>query len=117
MKFTLPTAELSNELKKVLSVVSGRSTLPVLSNVLLKAKDNKLTLVTTDLEVRITTSVEATIEREGDTTLPAKKFGQIISKLDGEQVTIDTDDKLTTTIKSASSMPLISAATLGVKVD
>ena len=103
MKFTLPTAELSNELKKVLSVVSGRSTLPVLSNVLLKAKDNKLTLVTTDLEVRITTSVEATIEREGDTTLPAKKFGQIISKLDGEQVTIDTDDKLTTTIKSASS--------------
>ena len=103
MKFTLPTAELSNELKKVLSVVSGRSTLPVLSNVLLKAKDNKLTLVTTDLEVRITTSVEATIEREGDTTLPAKKFGQIISKLDGEQVTIDTDEKLTTTIKSASS--------------
>ena len=103
MKFTLPTAELSNELKKVLSVVSGRSTLPVLSNVLLKAKDNKLTLITTDLEVRITTSVEATIEREGETTLPAKKFGQIISKLDGEQVTIDTDDKLTTTIKSASS--------------
>ena len=103
MKFTLPTAELSNELKKVLSVVSGRSTLPVLSNVLLNAKDNKLTLVTTDLEVRITTSVEATIEREGETTLPAKKFGQIISKLDGEQVTIDTDDNLTTTIKSASS--------------
>ncbi len=98
MKLTVSTAMLLEALRKVLSVVSSRSTIPVLSNVLLEGKDNQLSLSTTDLEVSITTIVDATIEREGSITLPAKKFGQIVGTLPGGDVTLDTDEELTTQI-------------------
>ncbi len=103
MKLTIPTSNLSDGLRKVLSVVSSRSTLPVLCNVLLTAKDGQLSLSTTDLEVSIVTTMEAEIEREGETTLPARKFGQIASTLSGEHVTLDTDENMTTTIASGSA--------------
>ncbi len=98
MKLTVATAMLSEALRKVLSVVSTRSTIPVLGNVLLVGKENRLTLTTTDLEVSISTTIDATIEREGETTLPAKKFGQIVNSLPGGDVTLDTADDLTTQI-------------------
>lgn len=103
MKFTVPTAELLEALRRVLSVVSSRSTLPVLCNVLLTAKDGEVSLTTTDLEVSITTSISAEIEREGQTTLPARKFGQIVGTLSGEKITLDTDENLTTSIASGSA--------------
>ena len=103
MKLTVLTADLLEGLRKVLSVVSSRSTLPVLCNVLLTAKDGELALATTDLEVSISTRFGAEIEREGQTTLPARKFGQIIGTLSGEKVTLETDENLTTTIASGSA--------------
>lgn len=103
MKLTVPTSSLSDGLRRVLSVVSTRSTLPVLCNVLLSGKDGVLSLSTTDLEVSIVTQIPAEIEREGETTLPARKFGQIVSTLSGETVTLDTDEKMTTRIKCGSA--------------
>lgn len=95
MKLTVSTAMLLEALRKVVSVVSTRSTIPVLANVLLVGKDNQLSLSTTDLEVSITTTLDANIEREGEITLPAKKFNQIIGSLPGGDVTLDTDDTAT----------------------
>ncbi len=103
MKFKMPTAELSEGLHKVLSIVSTRSTLPVLSNILLSARENKVSLSTTDLEVSIVTTLTAEVEREGETTLPARKFGQIITTLSGETVTLDTDENMTTAISSGAA--------------
>jgi DNA polymerase III subunit beta len=98
MKLKIPSLDLSDGLRKVLNVVSSRSTIPVLSNVLLKAANGHLSLSTTDLEVSITTSIEAKIEEEGETTLPAKKFGQIVSTLPTGEVTLETDASMTSTI-------------------
>ena len=100
MKISVHTHNLLEALRKILNIVNPRSTLPVLSNVLLTAKDDMLSLQTTDLEISITTQINATVEAEGAATIPAKKFGQIINTLSGEEVTIDTDSELTTSIRS-----------------
>jgi len=98
MKLTVAREHLQDGLRKVLNVVSSRSTIPVRGNVLLRARGDELTLSTTDLEVSITTRLPATIEREGETTLPARKFGQIANVLAGPEVTLDTDENLATQI-------------------
>ena len=104
MKISVPTHSLVMSLRKVLNIVSPRSTLPVLSNVLLTASKNELSLFTTDLEICITTKITAEVESEGQTTIPAKKFGQIVSTLSGENVTIETDSELITSISSGKAL-------------
>ena len=81
MKFSISKEALLDGLQKVQHVVSTRTTLPILSNVLLVAEDGKLTLTTTDLDVGITGSVEAKVDKPGATTLPAKKLVNIIREL------------------------------------
>ncbi len=103
MKVTVNKDQLVSGLRKVLSVVSSRTTLPVLNNVLIEAEANALTLTTTDLEVSISTSLEATILEEGTTTLPAKKFGQITSALSSGDVTLETDENQLTSIACQKS--------------
>jgi len=103
MKITTPSEKLMEALRKVLSVVSPRTTIPVLSNVLLVAKDGLLTLTTTDLEVSITIAIEAEVAEEGETTLPAKKFGQIVSTLPSGEVVLTTDESMTTSISCAQA--------------
>ena len=103
MKFTLATSELNDALRKVLNIVSTRSTLPVLSNVLVSAANKQITLLTTDLEVSISTTIDADIEEDGETTLPARKLGQIVATLSGEKISISTDENHSTTISSGSA--------------
>ena len=74
MKITVAREGLLKALQRIISTVGSRSTLPVLGNVLLETSGGKLVLTTTDLEIRITTDLEAAVEREGRTTLPAKKL-------------------------------------------
>ena len=54
-------------LQKVSNIIGSRTTLPVLANVLLEAENGKLTLTTTDLELRIITSIEAEVEAPEET--------------------------------------------------
>ena len=68
MKVTVPSQALNDGLRRVLNIVNVRSTIPVLGNVLIAADAGRLQLSTTDLEVSITTSMEAQIEVEGETT-------------------------------------------------
>lgn len=98
MKLSVGKDNLQNALHKVLSVVSTRTTIPVLSNALLAANGDGLTITTTDLEVSITTRIAATVEKEGEITLPAKKLGQIIDRLPSGDVLIDTDEQHSTRI-------------------
>ena len=81
MKCTVEKSVLDEGVRRVLNVVSTKTTLPVLSNILLEADNEELRLTTTDLEVCITTAIDAEIETAGQTTLPAKKLGQIVASL------------------------------------
>lgn len=103
MKFSISKEALLDGLQKVQHVVSTRTTLPILSNVLLSAEDGRLTLTTTDLDVGITGSVEAQIDKPGATTLPAKRLVNIIRELPASEVEISVDAKNVASIRSGPS--------------
>ena len=103
MKFSISKDVFLEGLQKVQHVVSSRTTLPILSNVLLVAKDGRLVFTTTDLDVGITGSVEATIDKEGATTLPAKRLVSIVKELPSSEVEVTVDSKNYATIKSGPS--------------
>lgn len=103
MKFNVNKNELIDKLQKVTNVIGTKSTLPILSNVMIEAKNNSLTLTTTDLEVRITTVLPANIESDGVTTLPAKTLFSMIKGLPGDSVDMDCDDAHHMKIKSEKS--------------
>ena len=93
MKVNVKKDALLKALQKVSNIIANRTTLPVLANVLLEAENGKLTLTTTDLELRITTSVEAEVETAGVTTLPAKRLLGLVSKSKGENMLIESNEK------------------------
>ncbi len=103
MKFSISKEALLDGLQKVQHVVSTRTTLPILSNVLLVAEDGKLRMTTTDLDVGITGSVEAKVDRPGATTLPAKKLVNIIRELPASEVEISVDAKNVASIQCGPS--------------
>ncbi len=103
MKISISKEQLSNGLQAVQNVVAARTTLPVLSNVMLRAAGDRLELTATDLDITVSTSVPATVKEAGGTTLPAKKFFGIIRELGPQDIDLESDDKNHTTIQSGSS--------------
>ncbi len=103
MKFRISKETFLDGLQKVQHVVSSRTTLPILSNVLLVAKDGRLQLTTTDLDVGITGSVEADVEKEGATTLPAKRLVSIVRELPSSEIEVSVDAKNHASIRSGPS--------------
>ena len=103
MELTVSKDILAGALRNALNVVGKSSTLPILNNVLLEARDNKLVVVGTDLDITVRTEVPVTLKEEGTITLLAKKFGQIINSLPEGEVTLKTDDKQQATISCKKS--------------
>src|SRR5436853_7558958 len=93
MKLTISKEQLIAGLQAVQNIVSNRTTLPVLSNVLLRAEGNRLDLTATDLDVTISCAVEAAVEKAGAITLPAKKLFGIVREFPTPQVEMELDDK------------------------
>ncbi len=71
--------------------VSQRSQLPILLNFLLKAKKGKFTITATDLEIGIEAGLPANIEEEGETTVPAKIFFDLLTNIGKGKITLYTD--------------------------
>ncbi|GAB4241115.1 MAG: DNA polymerase III subunit beta [Candidatus Methylacidiphilales bacterium] len=78
-------------LQRVQNVVSTRTTLPVLSNVLLRAQKDSLSLATTDLDTGIQATVEAKVDRVGAVTLPARRLFSIVRELGSPDIYIEVD--------------------------
>ena len=90
MKVTLERAALLKSLGHVHRVVERRTTIPILSNVLLQADGRNLLLKATDLDLEVTETVAADVGMKGGTTLPAHTLYEIVRKLpDGAQVSLD----------------------------
>jgi len=95
MKLKCSQSELNTALQLVSRAVSNRPTHPVLANVLLAADEvtGKLRLTGFDLSLGIQTSIPASIESSGEITLPAKLFGEIVSKLPNDSpINLISDD-------------------------
>ena len=103
MKFSVTKEALLEGLQRVQNVVSSRTTLPVLSNVMLEANESGLRLTTTDLEVSMRSDIVAQVEKPGATTLPVRKLSAIVKELPPSEVIIETDAKNITTIRCGSS--------------
>jgi DNA polymerase-3 subunit beta len=88
MKATIERAVLLKSLGHVQSVVERRNTIPILSNVLLEAReDGSLRLMATDLDLQVDESVPANVSQPGAITVPAHTFFDIVRKLpEGSQV-------------------------------
>jgi DNA polymerase-3 subunit beta len=90
-------------LQRVQNVVSTRTTLPILSNVLIQASDGGLNLTTTDLDVGVRCRVEAEVAKAGSTTLPARKLFSILKEVPAAEIEIEVDDRNAASIRCGSS--------------
>ncbi|HYR57185.1 MAG TPA: DNA polymerase III subunit beta, partial [Chthoniobacteraceae bacterium] len=103
MKFSVSKEKLLAGLQTVQNVVSTRTTLPILSNVLLQAADGHVRLTTTDLDVGVSGTIEAQVERDGGTTLPARRLANIVRELPATDVQVEVDSKNIASIRCGQS--------------
>ena len=79
MKFLAKKEALADKLSLCSSIAEKRQTIPILSNVLIKANDGKLTIIATDLERQLSLIVsDCSISDEGETTVSARKLFELI---------------------------------------
>ena len=81
MNISVIRSSLQEKLQIICGVISTKTMLPILSNILIEAKGDKIQLTTTDLDIGITTTLDAEVREEGSTTVPAKRFMGIIRGL------------------------------------
>lgn len=86
MKFVISTQELNFLINKCQNVVAQKATIPILSNFLIEAINDELIITATDLTVGIRCFTEAKILEEGATTIPAKRFAQLVRELTAANV-------------------------------
>lgn len=112
MKIQVEQNKLATLLGRVVSVVERRSTIPILSNVLLATDADTLTATATDLDVSIKSATEATVYQHGATTVSATLLSAIVSKMaKGSLITITAENGRTTVSNGKASFDL---ATLDV---
>ena len=118
MKLTAKRETLLEPLQAVSGVVERRQTMPILANVLLVAKDGRLSVTATDLEVELVASVELAVEVAGEITVPGRKLLDICKALpeganikmvlDGDRVTISAGrSRFTLSTLPSSEFPTI----------
>src|SRR5256885_2164823 len=88
MELTVAKADLQKELQLCQGVVEKRSTIPILSNVLLKAADDKLQIAATDLDVTILSACPARVTAPGGVTIEARRLFDIIRSMPDDDVHI-----------------------------
>lgn len=92
MKVIVERGDLLKAMSRAQSIVERRTTIPILSNVLIEAIGDKISLRTTDLDIEIVERVNATVEQDGNTTVGAHTLHDIVRKLpDGASIHLSVD--------------------------
>lgn len=100
MKFTVLKSNFGKALNNVSRVVSTRTTLPVLNNILISAGKNKIRLSATDLEVAITSQSIGKIEVEGELTIPARLLSDFVTNNSDESIEFHVKNENILSLKS-----------------
>ena len=103
MELTVARVDLQKELQLCQGVVEKRSTIPILSNVLLKAADTRLQIAATDLDVTILSSCAAKITSPGGVTIEAKRLFDIVRSLPDEDVHVTMQENNSMLIESGTA--------------
>lgn len=93
MKVSFLSENVNKKLSLVNHAVSGRSQLPVLLNFLLRVSKGKFTIIATDLEIGIEVTIPANIEEEGEITVPAKIFYELLSNINKGKIELYTKEE------------------------
>ena len=104
MKFKINQDHFSNGLQQVLNVVASRSTMPILSNVLIEAEEGHISLTTTNLDLGIRCRIKAEVTDTGSITLPVRKLATIVKELPVNEVFLETSEKNQAKITSGGSL-------------
>lgn len=91
MKLSVTRDNLHAGLGAVSATIPSKTTLPVLSNILLDARDGRLMLSGTDLDISVSVSIEADVSEPGSVTVPARKFAEIVRELAAAPVHVEVD--------------------------
>jgi DNA polymerase-3 subunit beta len=98
MKFTFDRNSMINEISIAQEIISTKSIVSILSNVLFIAQNNTLTIKATDIKVNFETKIPVDIEEEGSTTVFCDKFLSILSGLDEGEIIFELQQKDNQTI-------------------
>ena len=110
MKIIFNRSEISSAVTPLMCAVSGKSTLSTIEGILIEAKFPDTVVMTTfDLEKGVRITTEAKVIEEGKYIINAQKFTQTLRVMEGEEVTLTVDDKLTDCIFSGKSSHKMSA--------
>src|SRR3989344_1777783 len=90
MKVSLLFENLSRKILFANHAISSRSQLPILLNFLIQAKNGKLSISATDLEIGIVVDIQAKIEEEGEITVPAKTLTELITVTPTDKIVLET---------------------------
>jgi len=118
MKLTALREDVLAPIQNVIGVVERRQTMPVLANVLLTARDNRLNVTGSDLEVELVAASAITVQQPGDVTVPGRKLLEIFRSLpertnatlstEGERVSVRAGrSRFTLSSLPASEFPLV----------
>jgi DNA polymerase-3 subunit beta len=100
MKFKIEKSILITAIQTVQNIITTKTTLPILSNILIEAQTNTLKLTATDLDIGITCVVPVDIQEAGAITVPAKRFSDIIKEFPLEAISVSTKKNNQVTIDS-----------------
>ncbi len=118
MKITAAREDILGPLQNVIGVVERRQTMPILANVLLSARESRLGVTGTDLEVELVASHEVDVQQPGDITVPGRKLLDIFRALpekasvnlttEGDRVTLRTGrSRFTLSSLPAAEFPVV----------
>lgn len=93
MKVIVQQQQLAHGVSVVSRAVTSRSTLPVLSNILVKTDEGRLRLSATNLELGISAWIGAKVSEEGGLTVPSRTFVDLVSNLPSEDVVLSVDER------------------------
>ena len=91
MELTVKQENLSKALNIISKIASERTSLPILSNVLLRTNGSRLLIAATDLEIAISQNIGAKIEKVGEIAIPAKLVSEFISSLPKENISLKVE--------------------------
>jgi DNA polymerase-3 subunit beta len=103
MKFTITREKLHEGLGAVAASVPTKTTLPVLANILVEASKDGLRLSGTDLDIAVSTTIPASVDQEGATTLPARKLVEIVKELPNAAIRMTSSGEQRATIECGKS--------------
>ena len=103
MEVRIKRADFLAELMPMQGIVERRTTIPVLSHILLQANSDRLQLASTDLDVSLTSWCEAEVKGEGGIAVQARKFLEIIRSLVGDEVQLVLEDERRLSIVAGKS--------------